>query len=100
MHCRNESSLVAADVEDGEFADGAGVWKDLPQFREIREAVFADLAIPMCESRLRLGMSLCEIVQPLPSDDMHALQWAEFFLHAYGGRVNSLSAQLGGASAV
>ena len=72
MHRRDQSNFVAADVEDGEFLHLIGMRKTLPQLGEIREAVLSHDGVPMGQRRGRVRVFFCELVQPLPCNDVHA----------------------------
>jgi hypothetical protein len=62
MHRRDQSTFVAADIEDGEFPDLISMRKCFPQLREICKAALPRDRVPMRERRPRVRVLFRELV--------------------------------------
>ncbi len=71
---RDQSNLVAANVEDSESSHLIRVRKSIAQLREVRKASFPHDRIPMRERGFGVRMLSGEFIQALSCDDMHSYQ--------------------------
>jgi hypothetical protein len=69
---RDQTGLVAPDIENGEFPDLVGMRKNRTDFLDAGKAPAAHLFEPMDQTGSAIRVQLGKVIQSLSSDDMHA----------------------------
>ena len=79
----DESNFVACNIKHSEFPNLIGVRKDFAQLREIQKPTLSHDRIPTRKRGFGIGMFLRELVQALPSNDVHVRRatLSQTFLH-------------------
>ena len=67
----NQPGFIPADVEHGQSADLVCARKDSSQISKGCKVLGLDQPVPMLETRFRIWMFRCVIVEPLSGDDVH-----------------------------
>jgi hypothetical protein len=71
MYCGDQSNFVASNIKNREFSNLIGVRKGLAKLREIQKPAFSHNRVPTGKRRFGVRVLFRELVQALPSDDMH-----------------------------